>query len=121
MRLALGQKAPRVLLLHGADASSLEWRYLVPKLNALGLSTVAVDWWSGGWTDRKTILDKLDSRRPEPWTLVQQHLEVSRAAPPSQRGQEKNTRARATLRPDDLAPPLRARRRFGASSSTASR
>ena len=70
-------KPPRVLLLHGADASTLEWRYLVPRLNALGVTTTAVDWWSGGWTDRKSILDQIDERdpsKPKPWTLVQQHL-----------------------------------------------
>ena len=48
---------PRVLLLHGADASSLEWRKLVPRLNSLGLSTVSVDWWSGGWTDRTAFCE----------------------------------------------------------------
>ena len=70
-------KPPRVLLLHGADASTLEWRYLVPRLNALGVTTTAVDWWSGGWTERKSILDQIDERdpsKPKPWTLVQQHL-----------------------------------------------
>jgi len=66
-----------VLLLHGADASILEWRFLVPRLSALGVSSVAVDWWSGGWTDRGAILEQLDAKRadaPKPWTLVQQHL-----------------------------------------------
>jgi pimeloyl-ACP methyl ester carboxylesterase len=74
---ATGRKAPRVLLLHGADASILEWRFLVPRLSALGVSSVAVDWWSGGWTDRGAILEQLDAKRadaPKPWTLVQQHL-----------------------------------------------
>jgi len=74
---AANQKAPRVLLLHGADASTLEWRFLVPRLNDLGVSTVAVDWWSGGWTERGAILEQIDAGRPDaprPWTLVQQHL-----------------------------------------------
>lgn len=77
-----GQQSPRVLLLHGADASTLEWRFLVPHLNALGVDTVAVDWWSGGWTDRKAILERIDERRPDapkPWDLVQQHLHVRAA------------------------------------------
>merc|ERR1719271_324271 len=68
---------PRVLLLHGADASTLEWRYLVPRLNELGVDAVAVDWWSGGFTSRAAILGELDHRRsqaPRPWTLVTEHL-----------------------------------------------
>ena len=78
-----GQAAPRVLLLHGADASILEWRFLVPRLNALGVDAVAVDWWSGGWTDREALLDQIDTTRPDapqPWTVVRQHLHVSTAA-----------------------------------------
>jgi len=69
--------APRVLLLHGADASCLEWRLLVPKLNALGVATTAVDWWSGGWTDRDALLQQVEARRPDapkPWNAVQEHL-----------------------------------------------
>jgi len=72
-----GQTPPRVLLLHGADASALEWRYLVPKLNALGLSTVAVDWLSGGWTDRSAFCDLLAGSKTEanePWALMRHHL-----------------------------------------------
>jgi len=41
------------------------------------VSTVAVDWWSGGWTDRSAILEQLDARQsdaPQPWTLLQRHL-----------------------------------------------
>lgn len=66
---------PRVMLLHGADASSLEWRFLQPRLAALGVSSVAVDWWSGGWTDRQPILRTLEGEeRPRPWPAVRQHL-----------------------------------------------
>ena len=92
-------RPPRVLLLHGADASSLEWRFLMPRLAALGVETVAVDWWSGGFTEREPMLRALDGRCPatgkllrrasrraassdgparaasvRPWDLVRQHL-----------------------------------------------
>lgn len=68
---------PRVLLLHGADASTLEWRFVAPRLSALGIECVSVDWWSGGWTDRAAIQQRLAEQRTgtsEPWTLVRQHL-----------------------------------------------
>ena len=74
--------APRVLLLHGADASIMEWRFLVPRLSELGVSSVAVDWWSGGFTEREGLLEQLDAASPgpgpvqgtQPWDVVQQHL-----------------------------------------------
>lgn len=65
---------PRVLLLHGADSSTLEWRFLMPQLRELGVSSTAVDWWSGGWTARGPILAQLDSERPTPWEPVREHL-----------------------------------------------
>lgn len=65
---------PVCLFLHGADSSTLEWRYLQPRLRELGVSSTAVDWWSGGWTDRGPILKTLDPRRPEPWHPVAAHL-----------------------------------------------
>lgn len=68
-----GESPPRVLLLHGADASSLEWRKLVPRLNELGISTVSVDWWSGGWTDRSAFCEQSELGKT-PWELTRQHL-----------------------------------------------
>lgn len=74
-RAAIGAapKAPRVLLLHGADASTLEWRFLVPLLNKLGVSCTAVDWWSGGFTDRAQ-LSECEERASDPWDLYMPHL-----------------------------------------------
>lgn len=84
-----------ILCLHGADASCLEWRRVLPRLARLGLTGSAVDWWSGGFTDRRPILSRLGAassadRRPssagqaatrapsaapvQPWTLVSDHL-----------------------------------------------
>ena len=68
-----GARLPKVLLLHGADASALEWRKLVPKLNKAGISTVALDWWSGGWTDRSAFCEHSE-RGSTPWVLTCQHL-----------------------------------------------
>lgn len=93
---AAGATMP-VLCLHGADASSLEWRRALPRLARLGLTGAAVDWWSGGFTDRRPILTRLGAapaadKRPypadqpasraapsteqplQPWTLVRDHL-----------------------------------------------
>lgn len=74
-RAAIGAapKAPRVFLLHGADASTLEWRFLVPLLNELGISCTAVDWWSGGFTERRQLLEQPTSAEA-PWDLVREHL-----------------------------------------------
>ena len=65
--------APKLLFLHGADSSFLEWRYVVDKLGAQGLDCTAIDWWSGGWTDRDPITAS-PLASTEPWTLVRQHL-----------------------------------------------
>ncbi len=69
--------APALLFLHGADASVLEWRYVADQLGGASYSCTAVDWWTGGWTERAPITRRLrasDSAGPAPWTLVRQHL-----------------------------------------------
>jgi len=72
-----GAGVPKVLFLHGADSSVLEWRYVADKLGGTGCSCTAVDWWTGGWTERAPITQRLvasGSVDPAPWTLVRQHL-----------------------------------------------
>jgi pimeloyl-ACP methyl ester carboxylesterase len=68
--------APSILFLHGADSSVLEWRYLVEKLGS-SYACTALDWWSGGFTERGPITRRLvagGSADPAPWTLVRQHI-----------------------------------------------
>ena len=43
---------PLALFLHGADFSCLEWRLVMRPLLEAGIDCVALDWYSGGWTDR---------------------------------------------------------------------
>jgi pimeloyl-ACP methyl ester carboxylesterase len=66
--------APVVLFLHGADFSCLEWRFLLERLCADGVDCVALDWYSGGWTDRTQINARLEAAAVAPWTLLRQHL-----------------------------------------------
>eukprot|EP00966_Prymnesium_polylepis_P078370 1816894-Prymnesium_polylepis.1 len=61
--------APVVLFLHGADFSLLEWRFVLPQLCELGIDCAAIDWWSGGWTERAPITQRLQQGGAEPWTL----------------------------------------------------
>ena len=41
----------KAAFIHGADSSALEWRFLLKRLGG-EFECYAVDWWSGGWTDR---------------------------------------------------------------------
>ena len=69
------ESSPKVCFLHGADSNCFEWRYVAEKLGAKGADCIAVDWWTGGWTDREPIRRRLaDADGTEPWTLVRQHL-----------------------------------------------
>ena len=67
---------PRLLFLHGADSNSLEWRKVIRALSARGHECIAVDWWGGGWTDRRAITDacKAQPAPPTPWTFIRAHL-----------------------------------------------
>ena len=67
--------APPVILIHGFDSSVLEFRFVIPKLVAAGLTVHAMDWWTGGFTDRVPINNKLASDpNSTPWGLVnEQH------------------------------------------------
>ena len=70
--------SPKLCFLHGADSNCLEWRYVAEKLGANGLDCTALDWWTGGWTDREPITRALTKSGGEikPWTLVREHLDA---------------------------------------------
>lgn len=69
------QEGPVILFLHGADFSCLEWRFVIQALTEQGFDCAAVDWWSGGWTERAQITRRLErGDGVEPWTLVRQHI-----------------------------------------------
>lgn len=66
--------APPVMLIHGFDSSVLEFRYIIPSLVEAGLRVEAMEWWTGGFTERQpflTELEKADGR--EPWDLIREH------------------------------------------------
>ena len=80
---------PLVLFLHGADFSCLEWRLVMRPLLEAGIDCVALDWYSGGWTDRLPLnarLRRAADALPEeyqkgggevtPWAIVRQHLQA---------------------------------------------
>ena len=80
-----GSARPLALFLHGADFSCLEWRLVMRPLLEAGVDCVAVDWYSGGWTDRAPLNARLQDQAQaqqeqrlqgdvQPWTLVRQHL-----------------------------------------------
>lgn len=65
---------PLALFLHGADFSCLEWRFVMQDLIDAGIDCAAVDWYSGGWTEREQLNRRLEQGGVQPWTLVRQHL-----------------------------------------------
>ena len=80
---------PLGLFLHGADFSCLEWRLVMRPLLEAGIDCVALDWYSGGWTDRLPLnarLRRAADALPEeyqkgggevtPWAIVRQHLQA---------------------------------------------
>lgn len=74
LRPAPSSDAPLALFLHGADFSCLEWRFVLRQLAAAGVDGAAVDWYSGGWTERAQLNRRLERGGVQPWTLVRQHL-----------------------------------------------
>mmetsp|Transcript_148782 Transcript_148782/g.270793 ORF Transcript_148782/g.270793 Transcript_148782/m.270793 type:complete len:512 (-) Transcript_148782:120-1655(-) len=64
--------APPLMLIHGFDSSVLEFRYVAPKLVEAGLRVEAMEWWTGGFTDRKPILEKVEAGA-DPWDLIRAH------------------------------------------------
>ncbi len=68
-------KIKTILFLHGTDSSCLEWRFLMNKLDKHNLNCVSLDWWSGGWTERKTISNLLiKNKNLQPWDLISLHI-----------------------------------------------
>ena len=78
---------PLALFLHGADFSCLEWRLVMRPLLEAGIDCVALDWYSGGWTDRLPFnarLQRAADAAPDayqkgrgevtPWAVVRQHV-----------------------------------------------
>jgi len=65
--------APPVILIHGFDSSVLEFRFVLPQLVEAGLEVHAMDWWTGGFTDRVPFTKKLESDpSATPWELVRE-------------------------------------------------
>lgn len=66
---------PKILFLHGADSSALEWRFMMKRLYN-EYDCWAVDWFSGGWTDRTAFVDALKGQPtpPQPWPIVRAHI-----------------------------------------------
>lgn len=66
--------APPVVLIHGFDSSILEFRYIVPSLVEAGLQVEAMEWWTGGFTDRTPFLKTLEADpSATPWDLIRKH------------------------------------------------
>jgi pimeloyl-ACP methyl ester carboxylesterase len=66
--------APPVMLIHGFDSSVLEFRYVLPSLTAAGLHVEAMEWWTGGFTDRAPFLQALEADPSvTPWDLIRKH------------------------------------------------
>lgn len=65
--------APPVMLVHGFDSSVLEFRFVIPALVEAGLEVHAMDWWTGGFTDREPFTQKLqDDPNATPWGLIRE-------------------------------------------------
>ena len=56
-RAGAGNPGPKLVFLHGADASFFEWRYILRRLSDT-YDCTALDWWGGGWTDRRAIYER---------------------------------------------------------------
>lgn len=68
---------PKILFLHGADSSALEWRFIMKRCNE-DYDCWAVDWFSGGWTDRTAFVEALRPQPtpPQPWPVVRNHIQA---------------------------------------------
>jgi len=74
-RARSSRRAPKLLFLHGADASFFEWRYLARRLSDT-YDCTALDWWGGGWTDRRPIYEKSRAQPtpPRPFAYIAEHI-----------------------------------------------
>ncbi len=64
---------PPVVLIHGFDSSVLEFRYITDKLTSAGLRVEAMEWWTGGFTDRDPFTEAVSAERGTPWDLIRAH------------------------------------------------
>ena len=74
-RAGKGNAGPKLLFMHGADASFFEWRYMLSRLSD-AYDCTAIDWWGGGWTDRRPIYDRSVQQPtpPQPWPDIAEHI-----------------------------------------------
>jgi len=70
---AASDAPPPVMLIHGFDSSLLEFRYITDALLAAGLRVEAMEWWTGGFTDREPFTEAITSSGAEPWDLIREH------------------------------------------------
>lgn len=67
-------QGPLVLFFHGGDSTCLEWSGVVRRLHEkTGLACVAVDWWTGGWTERAPLTAAVNAGEA-PWAAIRNHL-----------------------------------------------
>ena len=64
--------APPVMLIHGFDSSLLEFRYVTDALLSAGLRVEAMEWWTGGFTDRQPFTAAVEGGA-KPWDLIREH------------------------------------------------
>jgi len=64
---------PPLLLIHGFDSSVLEFRYVVPALLEAGLRVEAMEWWTGGFTERAPFTKAIAEDGAQPWDLIAAH------------------------------------------------
>lgn len=65
------------LFLHGTDSSCLEWRFIMKKFSDSdnNINSIALDWWTGGWTDRKNIYNYLTIKRyNNSYAIIKEHI-----------------------------------------------
>jgi len=65
--------APPVMLIHGFDSSILEFRYVTDALTNAGLRVEAMEWWTGGFTDRAPFERAIREDGAKPWDLIRDH------------------------------------------------
>ena len=65
--------APPVMLIHGFDSSVLEFRYITQPLLDAGLRVEAMEWWTGGFTDREPFTKAIEEGKAQPWELIREH------------------------------------------------
>jgi len=65
--------APPLMLIHGFDSSILEFRYITDALLEAGLRVEAMEWWTGGFTEREPFEKAVTNGGSKPWDLIREH------------------------------------------------